>query len=183
MPIPSPRRVQLRIPALVAAAWLLVTALYAARAAVVVPPLLLVATAALLRGGRGLLDRLMLAGAVLLGATCVDGLVFAFWPWGLHPVAVAGTAATALILLAAWSRRRPRLPRPRWSDAVALAAAGVVGLVAAWPVWHAGADRRLAIMLDGEDLARHAAVFDAIRRTGGYLFADRARASTTSTAA
>jgi hypothetical protein len=51
-----------------------------------------------------------------------------------------------------------------------------VGAVAAWPVWHAGADRRLAIMLDGEDLARHAAVFDAIRRTGGYLFADHDRA-------
>ncbi|WP_433614209.1 hypothetical protein ACQP2P_07705 [Dactylosporangium sp. CA-139114] len=176
VPNPSSRRVQLRVAALVAAAWLLVTGLVAARAAAVVPPLLLLATASLLRGGRSLLDRLMLAAAVLLGATCAAGLGFSVWPWGLHPVAVAGTAATALILLAAASGRRPSLPRPRWSDAVALAAAGVVGLVAAWPVWHAGADRRLAIMLDGEDLGRHAAVFDAIRRTGGYLFADHARA-------
>ncbi|WP_433057536.1 hypothetical protein [Dactylosporangium sp. CS-033363] len=176
MPVPSPWRVQLRILALVAAAWLLVTALYAAHCALVLPPLLLLATASLLRGGRGLLDRVMLAAALLLGATCVAGLGFAYWPWGLHPVPVAGTAATVLILLAAWSGRRPSLPRPRWSDAVALAAAGVVGLVAAWPAWHTSQQAKLAIMLDGEDLGRHAAVFDAIRRTGGYLFADHARA-------
>ncbi|MFI5907368.1 hypothetical protein [Dactylosporangium sp. NPDC051541] len=176
MPIPSPRRVQLRIPGLVAAAWLLVTALYLAHAALVVPPLLLVATAALLRGGRSLLDRLMLATGLLLGATCAAGLLFTFWPWGLHPVPVAGTAATALILLASRTGRRLQLPRPRWTDAIAVAGAAVVGAVAAWPVWRADADRRLAIMLDGEDLARHAAVFDAIRRTGGYLFADHARA-------
>ncbi|WP_432836370.1 hypothetical protein [Dactylosporangium sp. CA-092794] len=167
---------EVRTFALIALAWLIVAALYTAGAAVALPPLLLLATASLLRGGRTLLDRLMLAFGLLLGATCAAGLVFAVWPWGLHPVAVAGTAATALILLAAWSGRRPNLPRPGWPDAVAAAVAGGVGLVAAWPVWHAGPQRRLAIMLEGEDLARHAAVFDAIRHTGGYLFADRARA-------
>ncbi|WP_432987000.1 hypothetical protein [Dactylosporangium sp. CA-233914] len=172
MPLPPSWRVQLRIPAPVALAWLLVIALYAIHAAFVVPPLLLIATASLLRGGRSLLDRLMLATGVLLGATCLAGLVFSYWPWGLHPVAVAGTAATVLITIG----RRPSLPRPRWSDAVAVSAAAVVGVVAAWPVWHATPAGRLAIMLDGEDLARHAAVFDAIRRTGGYLFTDHARA-------
>ncbi|MGI5244583.1 hypothetical protein [Dactylosporangium sp. CA-139066] len=176
MPDPSPWRVRLRAPALVAAAWAVVAGLYELRLAAAVPPLLLLATASLLRGGRTLLDRLVLATGALLGAACLGGLAFAAWPWGLHPVAAGGTAATALILLAAATGRRPSLPRPRWPDAVTVAAAGAVALVAAWPVWRAGPDRRLAIMLDGEDLARHAAVFDAIRRTGGYLFADHARA-------
>ncbi|WP_344618715.1 hypothetical protein [Dactylosporangium salmoneum] len=174
VPNTTPKRVHLLVPG----AWLAVAGLYAAHAAIVIPPLLLLATASLLRGGRGLLDRLMLATGLLLGATCAAGLVFAYWPWGLHPVAVAGTAATALVLAAARTGRRPQLPRPRRSDALTVAAAAVVALVAAWPLARAGAAGRLAIALEGEDLARHASVFDAIGRTGGYLFADRARAGT-----
>jgi len=108
-------RAQLRVGGLVAAAWLGIVVVYAAGLALVLPPLLLLAVASLLRGGRTLLDRLMLATGLLLGLTCVAGLVFTIWPWGMHPVPVAGTAFTALILLAARHRRRPALPRPAGS--------------------------------------------------------------------
>jgi hypothetical protein len=165
-----------RTPLLVALAWLTVSVLYLTGAAAVLPPLLLLATASLLRGGRTLLDRLVLALFALLGAACLAGLVFSVWPFGLHPVPVAGSAATALIVLAARTGRRPQLPRPRGADAIALGCAAVVAAVAAWPVAHATPSGRLAILLDGEDLARHAAVFDAIRHLGGYLFLDRVAA-------
>ncbi|GGM58697.1 hypothetical protein GCM10007977_070320 [Dactylosporangium sucinum] len=144
--------------------------LYAAGVAYVLPPLLVVAVAAVLRGGRTLFDRLALAVALLTGAVCLGGLVFAVWPWGLHPVAVAGFAFTALIAIAACCGRGPSLPRPRRSDVVALSAVAAVAALLARPLLRDGLTGRLAIVLDGEDLARHAAVFDAIRRTGGYLF-------------
>ncbi|GAA0722476.1 hypothetical protein Drose_08710 [Dactylosporangium roseum] len=163
-------RVQLRTAGLVTAAWVVVVAAYAAGVAAILPPLLVVAVAAVLRGGRTLLDRLMLAIGLLFGLTCVAGLVFAVWPWGLHPVAVAGTAFTVLIVAAAVTGRRPALPRPRIGDAIAAAAVGGVAAVLIRPVLRDGPAGRLARMLDGEDLARHTSVFDAIRRTGGYLF-------------
>lgn len=161
---------QLVTIASVAAAWLVIALLYLAGVAFLVPPLLLVATAALLRGGRTVLDRVMLATGLLLGLTCLGALVFAVWPWGLHPVTAAGTAATALILAAARTGRRPRLPRPGAVDAIAAAAVAAVGAVVAWPLLRDGRTGRLALVMEGEDLARHAAVFDAIRHAGGYLF-------------
>ncbi len=161
---------QLVIAALVAAAWLVIALLYLAGVAILVPPLLLVATAALLRGGRTVLDRVMLATGLLLGLTCLGALVFAVWPWGLHPVTAGGTAATALIVVAATTGRRPRLPRPGATDAIAGLAVAAVGAFVAWPLLRDGRTGRLALVMDGEDLSRHAALFDAIRHTGGYLF-------------
>lgn len=161
---------QLVTAALVAAAWLVIALLYLAGVAVLVPPLILVGTAALLRGGRTVLDRLMLATGLLLGLTCLGALVFAVWPWGLHPVTAGGVAATGLILAAAKTGRRPVLPRPRATDAIAALATAAVGVVVAWPLLRDGRTGRLALVMDGEDLARHAALFDAIRHAGGYLF-------------
>ncbi|MEV4135315.1 hypothetical protein AB0J72_24460 [Dactylosporangium sp. NPDC049742] len=169
-PKPDATPKQLVTAALVAAAWLVIALLYLAGVAYVVPPLLLVATAALLRGGRTVLDRIMLATGLLLGLTCLGALVFAVWPWGLHPVTAGGTAATALILAAAKTGRRPRLPRLGPTDAVAALAVAAVGAIVAWPLLRDGRTGRLAQVMEGEDLARHAALFDAIRHAGGYLF-------------
>ncbi|MDG6104588.1 hypothetical protein Daura_08435 [Dactylosporangium aurantiacum] len=169
---------QLVTAGLVAAAWLVIALLYLAGVAVLVPPLLLIGTAALLRGGRTVLDRVMLATGLLLGLTCLGALVFAVWPWGLHPVTAGGTAATALIVTAARTGRRPRLPRPGATDAIAVAAVAAVGAVVAWPLLRDGRTGRLARVMDGEDLARHAALFDAIRRAGGYLFQHPAQGRT-----
>ncbi|MGI5178203.1 hypothetical protein ACQEVZ_17905 [Dactylosporangium sp. CA-152071] len=169
-PKPDATPKQLVTAALVAAAWLVIALLYLAGVAYVVPPLLLVATAALLRGGRTVLDRIMLAMGLLLGLTCLGALVFAVWPWGLHPVTAGGTAATALIVAAAKTGRRPRLPRLGPTDAIAALAVAAVGAIVAWPLLRDGRTGRLAQVMEGEDLARHAALFDAIRHAGGYLF-------------
>ncbi|WP_238016120.1 hypothetical protein KZZ52_08285 [Dactylosporangium sp. AC04546] len=144
--------------------------LYAAGLTIALPPLLVLAVAAVLRGGSTLFDRLALAVALLTGLTCLGGLAFAVWPWGLHPVAVAGTAFTALIVTAASCDRRPSLPRPHRTDAVAFAAIAAVATLLTRPLLRDGMTGRLAGVLAGEDLARHATVFDAIRQTGGYLF-------------
>ncbi|MEV4514125.1 hypothetical protein AB0K00_34835 [Dactylosporangium sp. NPDC049525] len=169
-PKPDATPKQLVVAALVAAAWLVIALVYLAGVAFIVPPLLLVATAALLRGGRTVLDRLMLATGLLLGLTCLGALVFAVWPWGLHPVTAGGSAATALIVAAAKTGRRPRLPRLGATDAIAGLAVAAVGVVVAWPLLRDGRTGRLALVMDGEDLSRHAALFDAIRHAGGYLF-------------
>ena len=169
---------QLVTAALVAAAWLVIALLYLGGVAFLVPPLLLIATAALLRGGRTVLDRLMLATGLLLGLTCLGALVFAVWPWGLHPVTAGGTAATTLIVAAARTGRRPRLPRLGATDAIAGLAVAAVGAVVAWPLLRDGRTGRLALVMDGEDLARHAALFDAIRHAGGYLFQHPAQGRT-----
>ncbi|MFF5226761.1 hypothetical protein [Dactylosporangium sp. NPDC000521] len=169
-PQPDATPKQLVTAALVAAAWLVIAVLYLAGVAYVVPPLLLVATAALLRGGRTVLDRMMFATGLLLGLTCLGALVFAVWPWGLHPVTAGGAAATALIVAAAKTGRRPRLPRFGPTDAIAAVAVAAAGAVVAWPLLRDGRTGRLALVMDGEDLARHAALFDAIRHAGGYLF-------------
>jgi hypothetical protein len=156
----------------VASLWVITVLAYVLHAAAVLPVAILVATAGLLRGGRTLLDRLMLATALLLGATCAAGLVFAVWPWGLHPVPVAGLAFTALILLSRLTGRRLVLPRPGLADLLSAGAAlAMAGLVTV-PLRRGGAADRLGLLLTGEDMARHTAIFDGIRHLGGYLFVD-----------
>src|SRR5262245_40386287 len=80
------------------------------------PPLILVATASLLRSGRTLLDRLMIATALLLGTVCVSTLVFGVWGLGMAPVPLAATALTVLAVIAFATGRKPRLPRPTVAD-------------------------------------------------------------------
>ena len=160
-----------------AAAWLVPVTAYALHLPWLLPPLVLLATASLLRGGRTLLDRLMLALLLLIGTTTVAGLLFSVWPWGLHPVPVSGTAFTVLTLTAAVTGRRPTLPRPSWTDLPPVAAtAAIVGYLAQ-PWLRAGnLAGRLGLLALGEDNFRHVAIVDVIGRVGGYVFLDPAGA-------
>lgn len=159
--------------AILLACWLVPFAANAIHAAWLLPPLILLGTASLLRSGRSLLDRLVLALALLAGLTCAAGLLFTVWHWGLHPVPVTGLTLTVLALAAVLSRRAPRLPRARWSDLVSLAAAALAAGYLATPYLRAsGFGQRLNLAMIGEDNARHPALFDEIGRLGGYLFID-----------
>ncbi|MET7879187.1 hypothetical protein [Micromonospora profundi] len=160
-----------------AAAWLVPAATYPLHLAWLLPPLVLLATASLLRGGRTLLDRLLLAALLLVGATTAAGLLFSVWPWGLHPVAVSGTALTALTLIAAATGRRPALPRPRWADLLpVVASVAVVGYLALPWLRASTVAGRLSLLALGEDNFRHLALVDAVGRLGGYAFLDPAGA-------
>ncbi|MFC0506022.1 hypothetical protein [Micromonospora costi] len=162
------------IPAL-AAAWLLPLAAQALHATAALPPLVLLATAGLLRAGRSLFDRILLAVVLLLGVTAAAGLLFTVWPWKLQPVPVTGLALTVLALMAAATGRRPALPRPSWTDAVPLALTAVVVRYLATPYVEAtDAAQRVAVLMRGEDNLRHLALVDVIGRIGGYPFVDAA---------
>lgn len=137
----------------------------------VLPLVMLVATASLLRIGRTLVDRLVVAGAVLVGAATIVGLVWSVWPWGLDPVRVAGAGFTSLVVLAAVTGRRPRLRLPvSWLDAAVAAVGAVTLAIAGVPFLRADATGRLALVLSGEDYSRHFAMYDAITHFGGYLY-------------
>ncbi|MFI7607622.1 hypothetical protein ACIBTV_21120 [Micromonospora sp. NPDC049366] len=171
---PARRRPGLRfvVPALLAA-WLVPLAASLAHAAWLLPPLVLLATASLLRGGRTLLDRVLLALVLLGGLTCAVGLLFTVWPWHLDPVPVAGLAFTVLTLLAVAYRRMPTLPMPRWSDLFSAGVAAVaIGYLATPYLRASGFGQRLNLAMVGEDNGRHPALIDAIGRLGGYVFVD-----------
>lgn len=133
-------------------------------------PLLILGTASLLRGGHTLLDRVVLAVGLLFCATAASGLVLSFWPWGLHPVAMAGTGLSALVVLATATGRTPRLPKPHVSDAVLVAAAAAAAGVVAWPFLRRDFSGRLALIDYRDDFARQLSLFDTIRAIGGYVF-------------
>lgn len=157
------------------AAWLIPLAAVAADVGWLLPPLVLAATASLLRGGRSLLDRFMLAVVLLLGATCAAGLLFSVWPWGLRPVPATGLAFTVLVLAALAARRVPALPRPTGTDALSLGAAVLSLGYLALPYLRASSlTERLSVMWGGEDNGRHMALFDVVGRLGTYLFLDPA---------
>ncbi|HEY3007199.1 MAG TPA: hypothetical protein VGJ63_03925 [Micromonosporaceae bacterium] len=160
-----------RLAGWLAAGWLVPIIAYAVGVAWVLPPLLLFGTAGLLRAGRTLLDRFVLASALLVGAGCAAGLAWSVWPWGLHPVPVAGTALTGLVAIAVATGRRPSLPRPMPFDGVAVGTAIAVTAVLALPYLRGGLAGRLAYAIVGEDNARHLGAYEAIRASGGYLFA------------
>ncbi|MBN1174331.1 MAG: hypothetical protein JXA67_19330 [Micromonosporaceae bacterium] len=138
----------------------------------------MIATASVLRGGRTIVDRIVLAAALLFGIAVVGALLLAVWPWGLHPVPIAGSALTGLIIIATAFRRRPVLPRFCLHDAISLGAATCAAAFLAWPLLRSSETRRLAVVVTGEDFGRHITLFDAIQSTGGYLFQnwDTARA-------
>ncbi|MEU6025052.1 hypothetical protein [Micromonospora sp. NPDC047134] len=167
------RRGNLALLAALPAAWLLPLAAVALDARWVLPPLVLLATASLLRGGRTLLDRLLLATVLLVCLTTAAGLIFAVWPWGMDPVAVSGTALTALLLTAGITGRRPTLPRPAWTDLLPILGTGALLWYLAQPLIRAGElGSRLSILNRGEDYLRHLSLVDVIGRHGGYLFVD-----------
>lgn len=154
----------------VAVGWVVAYLAYVAGVAWLLPPLILVAAASLVRGGQTLLDRLLLAAGALIGALCVGGLVFAVWPWGLHPVAVTGFAVTALAVVSVATGRVPRLPKPTLADGLSVANGIMVGVVVAWPVLALGRAERLALAAGADDLGRQLGLFDLVRRFGGYLY-------------
>jgi hypothetical protein len=154
----------------VAAGWVVAYLAYAAAMAWLLPPLILVGAASLLRTGRTLLDRLLLAAGALVGALCVGGLVFTVWPWGLHPVFISGAAVTALAIVSGATGRLPQLPRPTLGDGLSVANGIMAGVVVAWPVLGLTPAERLAVAAGAEDLGRQLGLFDAVRRFGGYLY-------------
>ncbi|MET8530081.1 hypothetical protein [Micromonospora sp. NPDC005172] len=169
---PSARSYRTLLLAL-AAAWLVPAVAYPLHLAWLLPPLVLLATASLLRGGRTLLDRLVLATLLLVGATTIAGLLFTLWPWGLHPVAVSGAALSALAVVATVTGRRPSLPRPVWTDLLpVVATVAVVGYLASPWLRASTLAGRLSLLALGEDNFRHVALVDAIGRLGGYVFLD-----------
>lgn len=166
-----PLRVAAGWLAALAAAWAVPLLTHRFSVDAVLPVLLVVVTASLLRLGRTLVDRLVIAVAGMAGAATVVGLVWSVWPWRLAPVPVAGAAFTSLVLFAAVTGRRPRLRLPAsLLDAAVVGVGAVTALVVGVPLVRADATGRLALVLSGEDYSRHFAMYDAISQFGGYLF-------------
>jgi hypothetical protein len=162
---------------LFAAAWLLPVLAHALRADWILLIVLLLGTGSVLRAGRYLLDRLMLAGILLTGAFVAGGLLFSVWPWGLEPVPVTGTLLTVLVAAGLAGRRRPRLPtRLCGSDAIIVGAAALTAWVLLGRLVGRPFSSRLAIATRPEDSYAHFALFDTIHRLGGYAFLHPARA-------
>jgi hypothetical protein len=164
------RRVPVPLLVALAGAWALAVGSYLVHAAWIVPIVVLLLSASLLRGGRTLLDRIVLATALLYGAVCLGGVVLSVWPWRLHPVPVGGVALTALVVFAFTTRRRPSLPRPTLADGLSLGAAALVGLVFWFPPFSRGQANQISYFAYGNDGIRHFIEFDTIRQYGGYLF-------------
>src|SRR5690348_3226065 len=95
------RSVPVAVVAGLVAAWLVPLGTQLLHVDWLLPPLVLLGVASLLRTRGSLLDRLLLALLLLLAATAAAGVVLTIWPWHLQPVPVAGTALSALVLLAA----------------------------------------------------------------------------------
>lgn len=152
------------------AAWAVPFALHALRVDWVTLLAVVVGTASLLRGGPYLLDRLLLGATALAGVGCAAVLVLPGWSWRLHPVLLGGLGLTVLVLIAVGLGRRPSLPRPSRADALALVPTGLIGLLVAAPFIGRSLADRAAVIYEVEDPARHFAIYDTIRRVGGYPF-------------
>jgi hypothetical protein len=180
------RRGWWRLVAGLALAWMLPLATHALHLDVLLLPVIVVGLMAVQRGAADPVDRLVLALAQLFGGLCVAGLLITVWPWHLHPVPIAGLALTVVVLLAVARRGRtaagvPETATPGWRRAVSAARprpAGVltllallaVAVVVVYPYARRDLAGRIGIPLIGQDLTRHFLMFDAIGRTGGYLF-------------
>jgi hypothetical protein len=156
---------------LLCAAWLVPLVAHQSRLDVVQPVLLLVAVASILRSGTNLVDRFMLAAGLLAGAALALGLALSIWPWGLHPVPVAGTCFSLVVMIGWLSRRPPRLPRRMLGSDVVVLGSGIFAFLAAYaPVARMPAVQRFMLSTTAEDRFAHFALFDTIRRLGGYTF-------------
>ncbi|MBS2962470.1 hypothetical protein KGA66_05395 [Actinocrinis puniceicyclus] len=152
-------------------AWALPVITHLLRADALLIVVIVYVTGGLIRTGSTVLDRLMITLGLLIGTAIAAGVLFSFWPFGLEPVAVGGTALTVLLAIAAVSRRRPRWPRRvLGSDVPLLAAMGIASAVAYGPLWNASAGHRLAFAALTGDRVRHFSLFDSIHRLGGYTY-------------
>ncbi|MEV6928823.1 hypothetical protein AB0M46_30635 [Dactylosporangium sp. NPDC051485] len=164
-----------RVLVALALAWLVPLAAHPLRLDALLPLLVLAGTMAIQRGATGLVDRFVVACAQLFGAACVFGLGATLWPGHLHPTLVAGVALSALVIIAAATGRMRRDVRHlrkirRPADILLAVAAAGVALAALVPYVARDLGGRLGLPLAGEDIARHYLLYDAIGRTGGYLF-------------
>jgi hypothetical protein len=161
----------------VSGAWIFALGAHLAHLDAVTLLLVIVGTAVTLRSPGSPLDRLVVAVAVLAGVTCAGALVLSVWPWHLRPQVLGGCALSGLALVTAVRGELPAVRiRPRTSDLAVLAPVGVLALFFLWPTFNASLPVRLGSVLRGEDLARHFAMFDTIRRVGGYVFLHRTAA-------
>lgn len=171
-----------RLIAGLALAWLLPLATHALHLDVVLIPIILAGLMAVERGAVGVLDRFVLALVQSFGGLCAAGLLITFWPWHLHPVPIAGLGLTVVVVLAAVRRPREatgdqqdwwarvRGYRPRSTSVLSLLALLATAMVVVYPYARRDLAGRIGIPLIGEDFTRHFLIFDAIGRTGGYLF-------------
>lgn len=168
----------LRLVLFVGAAWVLPVVTHLAGIDWLLPIVIFVGVAGLCFDARELLDRIVLAIVLLAGLTAGAMTVFSLWPWGLHPVPIAGTALTTLAGFWFVTGRRFSLPRPRWTDALAPAAALAATVAAALPYFRADGDvQLLSAMMQGEDSSRHFALFDGIGQVQGLVLADKPEAA------
>ncbi len=159
------------IGGLFAAAWVLPVLTHLLRADALLIVVIVYGTGGLLRMGGTVVDRLMVTVGLLIGTAMLAGIPFSFWPFGLNPIAVGGTALTVLVALGVLLRRRPRWPRRvLGSDLVLLGATAVGSFVAFGPSWFASHGHRLAFAALTGDRLRHFSLFDTIHRIGGYTF-------------
>jgi len=157
--------------AAVAAAWLVPLATHLVGVDALLLLIIVAGLVSLQRGGRTLVDRLVLAVAQLFGALCIAGLLFSVWPWHLHPVALGGSALTALVLLAVATGRRPALPgRARPADWLVVLGVLALGVLAIEPFALRDLGGRIGLLVPSEDMARHFLLTDAIGQVGGYAF-------------
>ncbi|WP_203917625.1 hypothetical protein [Rugosimonospora africana] len=162
----------------IGAAWIFALVAHLAHLDAVTLLVVVVATAVTLRSPGSPLDRLVVAVALLAGTTCGAALLLSVWPWHLRPQVLGGCALTGLALIIAVRGELPAVRiRPRAGDLAVLAPAGVLALPFLASTFHASLPVRLGSVLRGEDLARHFAMFDTIRRVGGYVFLHRTEAS------
>lgn len=133
--------------------------------------LMLAATAGVLRAGDALLDRLMFALTMLLGALLALGLVYSVWPWHLDPIGIAGSYLSLVVLFAAISGREFRIPRKvRPTDLVLLAVPAYSFYKLYGPIARLNPIQRFTFNSPLEDQFSHFAYYDAIHRVGGYGF-------------
>ncbi|MCF2526822.1 hypothetical protein [Yinghuangia soli] len=168
---PHPVRVLL----LLAAAWVLPVLTHLVKADILLLALIWLGVASLLRVGGTLLDRMMVALGITMGGILTGGLLFSVWPWGLHPVPVAGTSFTVLILIGYLANRRPKLPRRViGSDLVVLGSGILAWFMLAYPLLGASTARRLQFFMTNHtgDRQRHFSMFDAVHQVGGYTYFD-----------
>lgn len=156
---------------LLVAAWALPVITHLLRADALLVVLIVYITGGLLRMGGTVLDRLMVTVGLLIGAAIAAGIPFSFWPFGLNPIAVGGTALTVLLAIAVALERRPRWPkRVLGSDLVLIGSAAAGTAVAFGPLWNATPGHRLAFSMVTGDRVRHFSLFDSIHRLGGYTY-------------
>jgi len=169
------RQLGLTIAAL-AGAWMISVLATVTHLDWLLPIVMLVATAGALRAGDALLDRLMFALTMMLGALLGLGLVYSVWPWHLDPIGIAGTYLSLVVLAAAFSGREFRIPRKvRPTDLVLVVVTGYTFYRLYQPIARLNPIQRFAFNSPLEDQFSHFAYFDAIHRVGGFGFLNSAR--------